>query len=117
MVLHLPGIVVVEFVGELHLRQSVLVKLPFIVLRPGSRQLQLIKNAELHDASPLVSTDTITCCSGAKYERIPNCEAWSRCVDCAPLPTARRVIGSGGRASQIGQTRLRSPVSGTSGSA
>jgi hypothetical protein len=48
MVLDVPGVVVTEAVGQLDLRQGVLVELPFIVRPPGTRQLQLVEDAELH---------------------------------------------------------------------
>jgi hypothetical protein len=48
MVLHVPGVVVAEPVGELDLVQGVLVELPLIIQPPGTRQLQLVEDAELH---------------------------------------------------------------------
>jgi hypothetical protein len=46
-----PGVVVSEPVGGLELRQRVLVELEFVTRLPRTRQLQLIEDAELHDAS------------------------------------------------------------------
>ena len=54
MVLHFPCVVVAKPVGEFHLRQGVLIKLPLIVLRPGARQLQFVEYAEFHAAPPSV---------------------------------------------------------------
>ena len=54
MVLHLPCVVVAKPVGEFHLRQGVLIKLPLVVLRPGARQLQFVEYAEFHAAPPFV---------------------------------------------------------------
>ena len=39
MVLDVPGIIVTEAVGQLDLRQGVLVELPLVVRPPGARQL------------------------------------------------------------------------------
>src|SRR6476660_236650 len=47
-----PGVVIAETVGELHLRERVLVEPELVAGHPGPRQLQLIEDAELHDASP-----------------------------------------------------------------
>jgi hypothetical protein len=52
VVLHFPRIVIVQPVGELYLGQGVLIELPFIVLRPGTRQLQFVEYAEFHAAPP-----------------------------------------------------------------
>ena len=48
VVLDLPGIVVAQPVGELELAQRVLVEPVLVAFLPGSRQLQLIEDAELH---------------------------------------------------------------------
>src|SRR5271169_3141662 len=49
---HHPGIVVAEPIGGLQLRQRVLVELELVAGLPRARQLQLIEDAEFHDASP-----------------------------------------------------------------
>ena len=46
-----PGVVVAELVGEFDLGQRVLVELELVALFPGPRQLQLVEDAEFHDAS------------------------------------------------------------------
>ena len=53
MMLHHPGMVVAEPVGGLQLRQRILVELEFVAGDPGARQLQLVKDAEFHDVSPM----------------------------------------------------------------
>src|SRR3954464_10909690 len=53
-----PGVVVTELVGKFHLRERVLVELQLVAGHPGPWQLQLIEDAELHDASPAYS-----CCA------------------------------------------------------
>jgi hypothetical protein len=58
MMFHHPGIVVAKPVGGLELRQRVLVKLQLIAGSPRARQLQLIKDAELH----VVSLPPTACC-------------------------------------------------------
>ena len=52
VVLHHPGVVVAEPVGQLHLRQRVLIELELAVLLPRPRQLQLVEDAELHRVPP-----------------------------------------------------------------
>ena len=52
MMFHDPGVVVAQPVGGLELRQGVLVEPEFVALFPWARQLQLVKNAEFHDAAP-----------------------------------------------------------------
>jgi hypothetical protein len=52
MMLHHPGMVVAKPVGGLQLRQRVLVKFEFVAGLPRARQLQLVKDAELHDVPP-----------------------------------------------------------------
>src|SRR6476660_9217069 len=46
--LYHPGVVVDESVGQLHLGERVLVEPQLAVGLPGTRQLQLVENAELH---------------------------------------------------------------------
>src|SRR5215216_6333421 len=62
MVLHHPGVVIAEPVGGLELGQRVLVEPQLVALFPGARQLQLVKDAEFHDASPKTA-----CCFQAVY--------------------------------------------------
>jgi hypothetical protein len=64
MMFHDPGMVVAEPVGDLELRQRILVKAEFVALLPRTRQLQLIEDAEFHDVSPWTS-----CCFQAVYCR------------------------------------------------
>src|SRR6202043_1944809 len=52
MMLDHPGMVVTEPVGGFQLRQRVLIQSEFIAGLPRTRQLELIKDAEFHDASP-----------------------------------------------------------------
>ena len=52
MMFHHPGVVIAEPVGGLELRQGVLVEPELVALFPGTRQLQLVKDAEFHDAAP-----------------------------------------------------------------
>src|SRR4051812_22795579 len=47
-----PGVVVAELVCEFHLRERVLVEAELVAGHPRTWQLQLIEDAELHDASP-----------------------------------------------------------------
>jgi hypothetical protein len=49
VVLDDPGMVVADLVGELHLRERILVEPELVAGHPGPRQLQLIEDAELHD--------------------------------------------------------------------
>ena len=49
---HHPGVVIAEPVGGLELGQRVLVEPELVALFPWARQLQLVKDAEFHDASP-----------------------------------------------------------------
>jgi hypothetical protein len=49
---HHPGMVIAQPVGGLELRQRILVEPQFIALFPRARQLQLVENAEFHDAPP-----------------------------------------------------------------
>src|SRR3954469_18170818 len=51
MMFHHPGVVIAEPVGGLELGQRVLVEPELVALFPGARQLQLVKDAEFHDAS------------------------------------------------------------------
>jgi hypothetical protein len=51
MMFHHPGVVITEPVGGLELRQRVLVEPKLVALFPRARQLQLVKDAEFHDAS------------------------------------------------------------------
>ena len=48
---HHPGVVIAEPVGGLELGQRVLVEPELVALFPRARQLQLVKDAEFHDAS------------------------------------------------------------------
>jgi hypothetical protein len=52
MVLDHPGVVVAEPVGGLELGQRVLIEPELVAVLPWARQLQLIEDAEFHDASP-----------------------------------------------------------------
>jgi hypothetical protein len=54
MMLDHPGIVIAEPVGGLELRQCVLVESEFVTIGPGTRQLQLVEDAELHEVSPFI---------------------------------------------------------------
>ena len=49
---HHPGVVIAEPVGGLELGQRVLVEPELVALFPGARQLQLVKDAEFHNAPP-----------------------------------------------------------------
>ena len=53
MMLDHPGMVVAEPVGGLQLRQRILIEPEFVARHPGARQLQLVKDAEFHDVSPV----------------------------------------------------------------
>ena len=61
MMFHHPGMVIAEPVGGLELGQRVLVEPELVALFPWARQLQLVKDAEFHDASqgPLVVLRTV----------------------------------------------------------
>src|SRR5438552_199945 len=61
MVFHHPGMVIADLVGGLELGQRVLVEPELVALFPWARQLQLVKDAEFHDASqgPLVVLRTV----------------------------------------------------------
>ena len=48
MMLHLPGVIDAETVGQFDLIQRVLKQLQLVAVMPGARQLMLIKNTELH---------------------------------------------------------------------
>src|SRR5258707_6508291 len=52
MMFHHPGMVVTAAIREFELGQRVLIKLQFAAGLPWTRQLQLIKDAELHHAPP-----------------------------------------------------------------
>ena len=52
MMLDLPGIVIAAAIGDLELRQRILVEPELVALDPGARQLQLVEDAELHHVSP-----------------------------------------------------------------
>src|ERR1019366_5906049 len=56
MMFHYPGMVIAAAVGGLQLRQRILVELEFGAFLPRARQLQLIKDAELHDVSPAIGS-------------------------------------------------------------
>ena len=62
MMFHHPGVVVAEPVGGLELGQRVLVEPELVALFPWARQLQLVKDAEFHDASPKTA-----CCFRSVY--------------------------------------------------
>src|SRR5438309_5295300 len=64
MMFHHPGVVVAEPVGGLELRQRILIELELVAFLPWARQLQLVKDAEFHDASPWTA-----CCFGPVYSR------------------------------------------------
>jgi len=49
---HDPGVVVAQPVGGLELRQGVLVEPEFVAVLSWARQLQLVEDAEFHDAAP-----------------------------------------------------------------
>ena len=48
VVLHHPGVVVAQLIGQLELVEGVVVQPPLAVRLPGTRQLQLVEHAELH---------------------------------------------------------------------
>ena len=48
VMLHRPGVVDAEAVGEFHLRKRVLHELPLVIGRPGLGQLQLVEDAKFH---------------------------------------------------------------------
>src|SRR5262249_23308901 len=50
VVLHLPGVVDAEPVGELDLVKRLLVDAQLVAIGPGPRDLVLVENAKLHDA-------------------------------------------------------------------
>src|SRR5439155_3677830 len=52
MMLHHPGIVIAEAIGGLELRQRVLIEPVLVAGLPRAWQLQLIEDAEFHDAAP-----------------------------------------------------------------
>ena len=52
MVLHLPGVIIAELVGQLDLVKRILIQLPFVIRPPRARQLQLVEDAEFHGLSP-----------------------------------------------------------------
>ena len=52
VVLHHPGVVVAEPVGELHLGQGILIELVVAAGLPRPRQLQLIEDAKFHAYPP-----------------------------------------------------------------
>jgi hypothetical protein len=56
VMLHFPGVMIAELVGQFDLRQSVLIQITFGELLPRARTLQFIENAKLHPPSP-VATD------------------------------------------------------------
>ncbi len=64
MMFHHPGVVIAEPIGGLELGQRVLVEPEFVALFPWARQLQLVKDAEFHDALPRTA-----CCFQAVYSR------------------------------------------------
>src|SRR6266446_321260 len=51
MMLHDPGVVIAEPVRGLELRERILIEPELVALFPRARQLQLVKDAEFHDAS------------------------------------------------------------------
>src|SRR4051794_5012618 len=61
MMFHHPGVVIAEPVGGLELGQRVLVEPQLVALFPWAWQLQLVKDAEFHDASQT------SCCFGSVY--------------------------------------------------
>ena len=54
MMLHHPGMVVAAAISGFQLRQRVLIELEFAAGLPRARQLQLVKDAEFHDAAPAI---------------------------------------------------------------
>jgi hypothetical protein len=52
MMLHLPGVIITELVGQLDLIKRILIQLPFVIRPPRARQLQLVEDAEFHGLSP-----------------------------------------------------------------
>src|SRR6185369_15440556 len=61
MMFHHPGVVIAEPVGGLELGQRVLIEPQLVALFPWAWQLQLVKDAEFHDASQT------SCCFGSVY--------------------------------------------------
>jgi hypothetical protein len=55
MVFDLPRVVDAQSVSELDLIESILKEFVFIALAPGSRQLMLVKNSELHGTMTSIS--------------------------------------------------------------
>jgi hypothetical protein len=53
VMLHLPGVVVAEPIGQLDLIERIGEQLVFAIFGPRTWQLEFIKNAEFHDASLL----------------------------------------------------------------
>ena len=67
MVLDFPCVVVAELVGQFELAERILVEPVLVALFPGSRQLQLIEDAELHALSFLnVAVKHARRCKGCK---------------------------------------------------
>ena len=64
VMLDLPGVVVAQPVGELELGQRVLIELVLVALFPRPRQLQLIEDAEFHDAAPKMLVVFAQCNAG-----------------------------------------------------
>ena len=52
VVLHLPGVVVAEAIGQLDLVERVVQQRELVVAVPGSGQLQLVEDPELHAVAP-----------------------------------------------------------------
>ena len=48
VVLHLPGVVEAEPIGQRHLVQRLMEQRVLVALVPGPRQLQLVENSEAH---------------------------------------------------------------------
>jgi hypothetical protein len=55
MVLHFPGIIEAETIGEFDLLKGILKELMFAVFVPGTRKLMLVENSELHGFPQLLA--------------------------------------------------------------
>src|SRR5712692_9599783 len=102
MVLHLPGVVDAQPVGELHLGQRVLEEPELGAVLPGPRQLVLVEDPELHRTllscspgmlSPPIMHDLVIedarIVDGAPSVQVPRRLHWER-----PKATPRRSCSS-----------------------
>src|ERR1700739_2328955 len=74
MVLYHPSIVVAAPIGDLELRQRIVIELVLSLGLPSSRQLQLVEDTEFHWSPRICPSTAAAACSYSKFRKVDKVE-------------------------------------------